>query len=160
MSAVSAKMNAPFMSKGAPSNTTNRSATARLVAGIFSPQRPLLKVDSHGYSAAILHVIVGVAAEVKSHRVAAKVLQLASKLSISSRHVNRLTEEIGKEMEQQRDQHTENYVHHRRAEPIGPAPEVVAIGLDGGRVMTRCRAKEWASMTSNGRKTRWLVCWR
>lgn len=82
-------------------------------------------------------MIVGVAAEVKSHGVAAKVLQLASKLSISSRHVNRLTEEIGKEMEQQRDQQTEDYVHHRRVEPTAPAPEVVAIGLDGGRVMTR-----------------------
>ena len=82
-------------------------------------------------------MIVGVAAEVKSHRAAAKVLQLASKLSISGRHVNRLTEEIGKEMEQQRDQQTEDYVHHRRAEPTAPAPEVVAIGLDGGRVMTR-----------------------
>jgi hypothetical protein len=97
----------------------------------------LLKLDTHGYSAAILHTIVGVAAEVKSHRVAAKVLQLASKLSISSRHVNRLTEEIGKEMEQQRDQQTEDYVHHRRVEPTVLAPEVVAIGLDGGRLMTR-----------------------
>jgi hypothetical protein len=84
-----------------------------------------------------LHVIVGVAAEVKSHGVAAKVLQLASKLSISSRHVNRLAEEIGKEMAQRRDQQTEDYVHHRRVEPTAPAPEVVAIGLDGGRVMTR-----------------------
>jgi hypothetical protein len=125
------------MSKAEPFSTKNRSATARLVAGIFFPQRPLLKLDVHGYSPAILHKIVGVTGEVKSHKVAAKVLKLAAKLSISSRHVNRLTEEIGKEMEEQRDQRTEDYIHHRRQEPQGAAPEVVAIGLDGGRMMTR-----------------------
>jgi hypothetical protein len=130
-------MNEPFTSKGEPSSTKNRSATARLVAGIFFPQRPLLKLGVHGYSPAILHKIVGVAGEVKSHKVAAKVLKLSAKLPISSRHVNRLTEEIGKEMEQQRAQRTEDYVHHRREEPTAATPEVVAIGLDGGRVMTR-----------------------
>jgi hypothetical protein len=136
-SAAPAKANGPSTSKGAPSSTANPRATARPVAGIFFPQRPLLKLGVHGYSAAILHKIVGVAGEVKAHKAAAKVLQLSGKLPISSRHVNRLTEEIGKEMEQQRDRRTEDYVHHRREEPAVTAPEVVAIGLDGGRVMTR-----------------------
>jgi hypothetical protein len=78
-----------------------------------------------------------VAGQVKSYKVAAQVLRLASHLRISGRHVNRLTEAIGQEMQQQRDQATEDYVHHRRQEPTLPAPAVVAIGLDGGRVLTR-----------------------
>jgi len=84
-----------------------------------------------------LHKIVGTAAEVKSHRVAAKVLQLVGELSISGRHINRLSEEIGTELATQRDQATEDYVHHRRQPPTAPAPELVSISLDGGRIMTR-----------------------
>jgi hypothetical protein len=96
-----------------------------------------LKLDVHGYSPAVLHKIVGAAAQVKSHKVAAKVLELVGEFSISGRHINRLTEEIGTELATQRDQATEDYVHHRRLPPTEPAPEVVAIALDGGRIMTR-----------------------
>ena len=41
------------------------------------------------------------------------------------------------ELKEKRDRETEDYVHHRREEPTAPAPELVAIALDGGRVMTR-----------------------
>ena len=58
-------------------------------------------------------------------------------LPISGRHVNRLAEEVGLEMAVQRDQATEDYIHHRRETPTAAVPEVVAIGLDGGRVLTR-----------------------
>src|SRR5207247_2645058 len=98
---------------------------------------PHLKLDTHGYSPAVLHKIVGTAGHVKSHKVAAQVLALVGELVISSRHVNRLTEEIGSEMALLRDQATADYVHHRRAQPTEPAPEVVAMALDGGRLMTR-----------------------
>jgi hypothetical protein len=97
----------------------------------------VLKLGTHSYSASVLHKIVGVAGQVKSYKVAAQVLHLAAHLSVSSRHVNRLTEEIGQEMEQRRDAAMEDYVHHRRQAPTAPAPEVVVIGLDGGRVLTR-----------------------
>jgi len=118
-------------------STPSPSATARPAGGIFFPQRPLLRLDTHGYSPAVLHKIVGVAAQVKSYEVAAEVLQLAAHLTISGRHVNRLTEEIGQELQRQRDQRMEDYVHHRRQPPTVPAPAVVAIGLDGGRILTR-----------------------
>jgi hypothetical protein len=84
-----------------------------------------------------LHKIVGTAAELKSHQLAAKVLELVGELSISGRHINRLTEDIGTEMAAQRDQATEDYVHHRRQPPTAPAPELVSISLDGGRINTR-----------------------
>jgi hypothetical protein len=118
-------------------STRSPSATARLAAGLFFPQRPLLKLGVNGYSPAILHKIIGTAAEVKSHQLAAKVLQLVGELSISGRHINRLTEAIGAEMAEQRDQATEDYVHHRRQPATAPAPALVSIALDGGRIMTR-----------------------
>lgn len=80
---------------------------------------------------------MGTAAEVKSHQLAAKVLKLVGEFSISGRHINRLTEAIGTEMAAQRDQATEDYVHHRRQPATEPAPPLVSISLDGGRVMTR-----------------------
>lgn len=85
----------------------------------------------------MLNKIVQAAGEVKSHRVAAKVLGVVGDIQISGRHVNRLTEEIGTELKEKRDRETEDYVHHRRQEPTPPAPELVAIALDGGRAMTR-----------------------
>src|SRR5713226_9394818 len=130
-------MNVTCRCGAAASSTANQCATARPVAGLFFPQRPHLKLDTHGYSAAILGKIVTAAAQVKSHQLAAKVLDVVGEIDISGRHVNRLTEEIGLELAAQRDRQTEDYVHHRRQPPTVPVPKVVAIALDGGRVQTR-----------------------
>lgn len=73
----------------------------------------------------------------KSHQLAAKVLGVVGDIAISGRHVNRLTEEIGTELKEKRDRETEDYVHHRRQKPSQAAPQLVAIALDGGRLMTR-----------------------
>jgi hypothetical protein len=117
--------------------TTNRPHIARLAAGIFSPQRPILKLTTHGYSPSVLNKIMQATGQVKSHRVAALVLGVVGEIAISGRHVNRLTEEIGTELKEKRDRETEDYVHHRRVEAATPAPQLVAIGLDGGRLLTR-----------------------
>jgi hypothetical protein len=116
---------------------TNRRRIARPAAGIFFPQRPLLKLGTHGFSPSVLNKIVQAAGEVKSHQVAAKILCVVGEITISGRHVNRLTEEIGVELAKKRDRETEDYVHHRRVEPSVAAPQRVAIALDGGRLMTR-----------------------
>lgn len=84
-----------------------------------------------------MHQILYATAEVKSHNKAAKILDVLADLPISGRHVNRLAEEVGLEMAAQRDHEVEDFVHHRRKPPAAPAPQVVAIGMDGGRVLTR-----------------------
>jgi hypothetical protein len=94
-------------------------------------------VGTHGYSPSTLNQIVQAAGQVKSHQVAAKVLGVVGDIAISGRHVNRLTEEIGTELKEKRDRETDDYVHHRRQKPTPAAPQLVAIGLDGGRVLTR-----------------------
>jgi hypothetical protein len=70
----------------------------------------------------MLHRILATTAEVKSHGKAARLMELLCELSISGRHVNRLAEQVGLEMAAQRDQATEDYVHHRRQEPTTPVP--------------------------------------
>src|SRR5262249_15280347 len=95
----------------------SRSVTARLVVGIFFPQRPVLKLDGHGYSPTTMYHILYATAEVKSHQKAAKLLDVLDDLAISGRHVNRLAEEIGLEMAVQRDRAVEDFVHHRKACP-------------------------------------------
>jgi len=96
-----------------------------------------LKLDTHGSSATVLHKLIGTAGQVKSPKVAAQVVQLVGDIPISGRHLHRLTEEIGTEMQQRRDQQTEDYVHQRRQPPLVPPPQVAAIALDGGRRQTR-----------------------
>jgi hypothetical protein len=97
----------------------------------------VLKLDTHGYSPTMMYHIAEVAAELKSHNKAAKILKVLGQVPISGRHVNRLAEELGLEMAALRDQATEDFVHHRRQAPTEAASEVVAIAADGGRAMTR-----------------------
>lgn len=97
----------------------------------------MLKLDGNGYSPKLLSDILHVTAEVKSHGKAARLLDRLEEVSISGRHVNRLAEAIGLEMAAARDRATDDFVHHRRKPPEAPAPELVAIGTDGGRILTR-----------------------
>ena len=60
-----------------------------------------------------------------------------AEVTISGRHLGELTQQIGTELRQARDRRTEDHVHHRRPELVGPAPAAVAVGVDGGRLLTR-----------------------
>jgi hypothetical protein len=58
-------------------------------------------------------------------------------VTISGRHLAELTQQIGTELRQARDRRTADHVHHRRPALVGPAPQAVAVGVDGGRLLTR-----------------------
>jgi hypothetical protein len=88
-----------------------------------------------------LHKIVEAGSQLKSFALAAAMLERLAEVPISGRHVGRLTEAIGQELRAQRDQRTEDYLHHRRAEPAVPVPEAVAVAVDGGRIMTRAQGQ-------------------
>ena len=124
-------------------STANQRDTARPAAGIFFPQRPVLRLNSHAYSQAILSKIVEAGGQLKSYAMAERMLKCLAEVEISDQHVRRLTSEIGKELAADRDRQVENYVHHRRIEPVGDVPEAVAIALDGARIQTRdpCRGQ-------------------
>ena len=71
---------------------------------MFFPQRPVLRRDSHGYSPAILDKIVTAGAELKSFQLAARMLGKLAEVTVCERHVGRLTEAIGAELQALRDQ--------------------------------------------------------
>jgi hypothetical protein len=62
-----------------------------------------------------------------------------AEVSISPRHVATLTQEIGEELRQARDQRTQDWIHHRRTAPCGPIPQAVAVAVDGGCIQTRAQ---------------------
>src|SRR5207245_6680576 len=66
----------------------SRSVTARLVVGIFFPQRPVLKLDEHGYSPTTMYHILYATAEVKAHNKAATLLDGVDDLPITGTQVN------------------------------------------------------------------------
>jgi hypothetical protein len=84
----------------------NRWATARRVVGIFSPQRPVLKLDGHGYSPTVLHRILHLASVTNAFDVAETALKVVGEISISARQINNLVDEFGQELAADRDART------------------------------------------------------
>jgi hypothetical protein len=119
---------------------TNRWATARRVVGIFFPQRPVLKLDGHGYSPTILHRILHIASVTSAFDVAETALKVVGEISISARQINNLANEVGQELAADRDARTEQYVHAplpRKPTTVDVPPDLAAVFFDGGRMRTR-----------------------
>jgi hypothetical protein len=113
----------------------NRSATVPPVGGIFSPQRPLLRLDNHAYSPAAWRLIAQAAGRLGSFADAAFALGLAG-LPLSAQHVRTLAQEVGDDLAQQRDSKTA-LGRRRVSVRVAGTPELVAVEIDGGRLRTR-----------------------
>jgi hypothetical protein len=111
-------------------------ATVPTAGGTFSPQRPILRLDGHGYSPLLLQKIVTAGGRLHSYADAAFALSLSG-LSISARHVQQLTQEVGAELAQRRDEQAQKRRRRRLSPRVGATPEVVAVEVDGGRLRTR-----------------------
>jgi hypothetical protein len=72
-----------------------------------------------------------------SFELAAKTLRLLAEVSISGRHVGRLTELVGGELVGQRDEHAEEHRTRKLRPQVPNAPSVVAVEVDGGRYQRR-----------------------
>jgi hypothetical protein len=121
-------------------NFSNRSAIARLVAGIFFPQRPALGLDQRSYSPAVVDKIVSANAEHKSAAKAKKMLAKLAEVSISIPEIMELSGTIGQELcehfQQQATAHAQQTLKPEYAQP----PSLAAVSVDGGRIMTRAEA--------------------
>jgi len=60
-----------------------------------------------------------------------------SGLSISARHVQQLTQEVGTELAQARDEQAQQRRRRQLSPRVATTPEVVAVEVDGGRLRTR-----------------------
>src|SRR5262249_35143258 len=108
-----------------------------LPPGFFPPQRPYLGLDSHAYSRAVLRKLVEAGGQLKSFELAARMARCLAEGTISGRHLGELTQQIGAQLRQARARRPEAQAHPRRPAPVGPAPQAVAVGVDGGRLLTR-----------------------
>jgi hypothetical protein len=95
-----------------------------------------LRLDGHGYSPALLQKIVTAGARLHSFADAAFALSLCG-LSISARHVQQLTQEVGVDLAQARDAKAQQRRRRRLSPRVALTPEVVAVEVDGGRLRTR-----------------------
>jgi hypothetical protein len=112
------------------------SATAPPAGGTFSPLRPSLRLDNHSYSPAVLLLIAQAAARLPSAEAAAVALELAG-IKISSRHLQRIANEIADELIRQRDRKVEQRRRRELPVRVAAAPDTVAVEVDGGRLRTR-----------------------
>jgi len=115
-------------------------ATARFATGIFFPQRSALKLDARSYSPCVLEKVMLSAARHPAYNLAAATLEDIGDISISGRHLQNLTVQIGGELETQRDAQTEAYFHQPLPRvPTKPTTPIAlaCVSLDGGRMQTR-----------------------
>jgi hypothetical protein len=110
-----------------------------------------LALGTEGYSAALLIKIEYTGANEESFRKAAQMLGRVGELPISAKHVQRITERLGRERAQRR----EEQVEQMRAGELGSVyrqpPQVAAIHLDAGKIRLRAedghpgvRAPHWS----------------
>jgi hypothetical protein len=122
------------------SRLPNLCATARFATGIFFPQRSALQLDGRSYSPCVLEKAMLSAARHPAYQLAAATLQEVGDISISGRHLQNLSVQIGGELERERDAKTEAYFHQplprERTTPEMPIG-LACVSLDGGRMQTR-----------------------
>ena len=114
-------------------------------------------MGTEGYSAALVAKIEYAGAHQESFQQAAENLAYVGDLSISAKHVQRITERLGRERARQRDREVE----HMQARELHPAyrqpPAVVAVHVDAGKLRLRAKAmgKQLVrSATDGSRKSR------
>lgn len=107
---------------------------------IFSPQRPLLKLDGRAYSRLVLERIVVAGGLAKSFANARELLHRIGEIDISSRQVNNLTVLVGEELATERDRQAAAYAARplpRAVTRVAPVPQLACVEVDGGRMQTR-----------------------
>jgi hypothetical protein len=97
-------------------------------------------LGTEGYSPTLLRKAVRQAAKAASFKDASEDLRELANFPISASHLQRLTERLGGEWEQQRDADIQAFRENRLARSYEKAPPVAAVMLDGGRYQTRAAA--------------------
>ena len=92
-----------FTRVGARSNTSGRPAVVRVAGRFFSLLDERLKLGTEGYSPRLLAKIEYAGANEGSFQQARRSLEVLAELSISTKHVWRITERLGQERGRQRD---------------------------------------------------------
>src|ERR1051326_2126398 len=90
-----------------------------------------------GYSPRVLEKAVRQASKASSFEDASEDLCELAGISISASHLQRLSQRIGREWAQARDQEVQAFREKRLLCAYAAGPQASAVMLDGGRVQTR-----------------------
>ena len=102
----------------------------------FFPSASGPALGGHSYTPILLERIITLAGRLASFEQVAVALEIAADVKLTGRQVQRLTQEVGAELAQRRDEQAERY--RRRELPSQAAPPPVAVvEVDGGRLGTR-----------------------
>jgi hypothetical protein len=96
-----------------------------------------LRLGSHNFSPAILGKIARAAGRGSSFDDAAESLADQAEITISGRQLGRISHEVGKQLQDDRDRRVEAF-QNKQAKPEAPVvPRLAVVIVDGGRLQTR-----------------------
>ena len=96
-----------------------------------------MEIGTEGYSPRILEKIEYAGANAVSFKQAAMHMKILGEMGISDKHIQRLTERLGSEREQKRDEEVEKMKAGELRIKILNWPRVCAVHVDAGKVQTR-----------------------
>jgi len=99
--------------------------------------RNVTGLDGRTFSPHACDRIILAAAETHSYARAEHVLSALSEIEISSRQINRLTDEAGRELGEQQQQRVALYERKKLAVDVRNIPALAVVETDGGRIRTR-----------------------
>lgn len=109
----------------------------RSAAAFFFPLDHKLQLGTEGYSPRVLEKAVRQAGKAPSFKEASEDLKALAEVSISPTHLQRVSERVGKEWAQARDQEVQAFREDKLLCAYAAAPPAAAVMLDGGRIQTR-----------------------
>lgn len=102
--------------------------------------RSVSGLDRRTFSSHARDRIVLAATEVHSYARAEHVLSVLSEIEISSRQINRMTDEAGRELREGQQQRLALHAQKQLAVEVENIPELAVVETDGGRIRTRATA--------------------
>jgi hypothetical protein len=96
-----------------------------------------LRLDGHSYTPDLQRRILLLAGHLKSFELVGVALEVAADVSISGRHVQRLTQEVGADLARQRDEQAAQYRRRELPSRVAETVPVAVVETDGGRLGTR-----------------------
>ncbi len=110
----------------------------RAVPDRFFPLDVRLRLGTEGYSPAVLEKGIRQASKASSFSEASEDMQELAEIEISATHLQRVSERVGEEWVELRDEDVEKFRQRRLERDYKEPPRgAVAVMLDGGRVQTR-----------------------
>ncbi len=114
-----------------------RPAVAVAAGGFFSLQDERLKLSGEGYSPGLLQKIEYAGGNGRSFEKASESLERLAEFSISAKHVECLTERLGREREAERDQAAKAMKARKLRSSYKQPPAVAVVMVDAGKAQFR-----------------------